>query len=327
MPSSHTLDLDLRAATFDDVERIADLEATRDPEDPRDPDVLRSWWTKSSMSGVAMRSVGMRDGGAVAFLSARHERWSPDAARRFGWIRAVIHHDLWSEPGYEHLVTKGEDWLRSEKADVAAITVGEQFTSELEVLARLGYREMRRQRDSELDLIGQRDQLLAEAMRQRRKMQDQGVKLLPLSEDADPDRMTKLHEMMVAAEQDIPTTVPTREMPFDEWKRATFENPGIRADHFWIAREGDAIVGLSVLTFPPRRGLPWTDFTATSRAVRGRGIARALKYETMVQAIDLGFTRVRTSNDGDNAPMLHINLEMGYQLIRPVIELHRDLAR
>ena len=327
MPSSHTLDLDLRAATFDDVERIADLEATRDPEDPRDPDVLRYWWTTSSRSGVAMRLVGVREGAATAYLSARHERWSSDAPRRFGWIRAVIHHDLWSEPGYEHLVTKGEDWLRSEEADVAASTVGEQFTNELEVLARLGYREVRRQRDSELDLIGQRDQLLAEASRQRQKMQDQGVRLLPLSEDTDPDRMTKLHEMMVDAAQDIPTTVPTRKMPFDEWKRATFENPGIRADHFWIAREGDAVVGLSVLTFPPRRGLPWTDFTATSRAVRGRGIARALKYETMVQAIDLGFTRVRTSNDGDNAPMLHINLEMGYQLIRPVIELHRELAR
>jgi hypothetical protein len=45
----------------------------------------------------------------------------------------------------------------------------------------------------------------------------------------------------------------------------------------------------------------------------------------MAQAIELGYERVRTSNDGDNAPILHINREMGYQLITPVIELHRDL--
>jgi RimJ/RimL family protein N-acetyltransferase len=327
MPSSHILDFDLRPATFDDVELVADLEATRDPDDPRDPDMLRHWWTKSSMEGVAVRLVGVREGVAVAYLSARYEHWSPDAQKRFGWIRAALHRDVWSEEAYEHLVKQGEDWLRAERADVAAITVGEQFTNELEVLARLGYREVRRQRDSELDLIGQRDQLLVETARQRQKMGEQGVRLMPLSEDTDPDRMTKLHKMMVAAEQDMPTTVPTREMPFEEWKRATFENPGIREDRFWIAREGDAIVGLSVLAFPPRRGLPWTDFTATSRSVRGRGIARALKYETMVQALDLGYTRVRTSNDGDNAPMLHINLEMGYRLIRPVIELHRELAR
>lgn len=327
MPSSHILDLDLRAATFDDVELVADLEATRDPEDPRDPDVLRYWWTKSSRSGVAMRLVGVRECAAMAFLSARHEHWTARTPKRFGWVRAVLHSDVWSEEAYEHLVNAGEDWLRSEEADVAAITVGDQFTNELEVLARLGYREVRRQKDSELDLVAQRDHLVAEASRQRQKMRDQGVRLMRLSEDTDPDRMTKLHKMMVAAEQDIPTTVPTHEMPFDEWMSATFDNPGIREDRFWIAREGEAVVGLSVLTFPPRRGLPWTDFTATSQSVRGRGIARALKYETMMQAIDLGYTRVRTSNDGDNAPMLHINLEMGYRLIRPVIELHRGLAR
>ena len=76
---------------------------------------------------------------------------------------------------------------------------------------------------------------------------------------------------------------------------------------------------------PVRRGLPWTDFTATSRAVRGRGIARALKYETIAQAIELGYERIRTANDGANAPILHLNEEMGYRLVAPVIELHREL--
>jgi predicted GNAT superfamily acetyltransferase len=104
-----------------------------------------------------------------------------------------------------------------------------------------------------------------------------------------------------------------------------FEDPGIRKDRFWIARDGDAVVGLSVIGFPPTRGLPWTWFTGTSGAVRGRGIARALKYETMAQAIELGYKRVRTNNDGANAPILHINREMGYRLVAPLIELHRDL--
>jgi RimJ/RimL family protein N-acetyltransferase len=326
MPASHRLDLDLRPATFDDVEVVADLEAARDPEDPRDPDLLRYWWTKSAVNGSAMRLVDVREGVAVAFVSARHHHWSPDSPRRFGWIRAIIDNDLWSEIGYVRMITSAEDWLRTENADVGVVAVGDQFTNELDVLARLGYREVRRQNDSELDLVGRRDELLAEASRQRKKMQEHGIRLLPLSEDSDPDRMAKLYEMASAAEQDIPTTVPMRKESFDEWKGLTFGNPGVREDRFWIAREGDAIVGLSVLSFPRRRGLPWTDFTATSKAVRGRGIARALKYETMVQAIELGFERVRTSNDGDNAPILHINREMGYQLIRPVIELHRDLG-
>lgn len=326
MPASHSVDLDLRAATFDDVKLVADLETTRDAEDPRDPDLLRHWWTKSSVVGVALRLIEIREGAAVAFVSARHHHWGEDSTARFGWIRPLLHRDVWSGAGYAYLVTAAEDWLRSEHADVGVVAVGEEFTHELEVLAQIGYREVRRQNDSELNLVKQRDHLLAEASRQRKRMQEQRVQLMPLSDDPDPDRMAKLYEMSIAAERDIPTTVPIPRMPYDEWRAVTFDNPGIREDRFWIAREADAIVGLSVLMFPKGRGIPWTDFTATSPAVRGRGIARALKYETMAQAIELGYERVRTTNDGDNAAILHINREMGYRLIRPVIELHRNLA-
>jgi hypothetical protein len=45
----------------------------------------------------------------------------------------------------------------------------------------------------------------------------------------------------------------------------------------------------------------------------------------MAQAIQAGYTRVRTNNDADNPPILRINNEMGYQLVSPVIELHRKL--
>jgi hypothetical protein len=47
--------------------------------------------------------------------------------------------------------------------------------------------------------------------------------------------------------------------------------------------------------------------------VRGRGIARALKCETLMQAIALGVDRVQTGNDGANDPILHINASMGYR--------------
>ena len=116
-----------------------------------------------------------------------------------------------------------------------------------------------------------------------------------------------------------------RPPPFDEWHRFWFENPGVRKERFWVAREGDELVGLSVIGYPPTRGLPWTFFTGTSQSVRGRGVARALKYETLAQAIDLGAQRVRTQNDGENAPILHLNTEMGYRPVKPVIELHFEL--
>jgi GNAT superfamily N-acetyltransferase len=223
------------------------------------------------------------------------------------------------------LIAKGEEWLGSEGVVNAVNRVREDFSHELEALERIGYREVRRQNFSELDLVAHHDDLLRGLAEERREMKEQGVRMLTLSEYKDSERMVKLHEMMAAAEQDIPSTVPIPKQSFDEWMRFTFDDPGVREDRFWIALEGDAVVGLSYLQFPPVRGLPWTAFTATSKEVRGRGIARALKYESMAQAVELGYKRVRTANDGANAPILHINKEMGYRLVSPVIELHRSL--
>jgi GNAT superfamily N-acetyltransferase len=325
MPPANRLALDLRQATLDDVPIVADLEATRDPDDPRDPEMMRYWWTSGSLSQVHSRLVAVRDGAAVAFVGAGHERWAEDT-KRFGSIRVVIRSDAWSEPEFARLVAMGEDWLRSEGVVTAVARVRNDFEHEIEALGRLGYREVRRMRFSELDLMAQREPLLAAAGRDSLEMKAQGVTMMTLSEDRDPEHLTKLHEMMVAAEQDIPSTVPIPRQPFDEWMHATFDDPGVRHDRFWIAREGEAIVGLSFLEFPPVRGLPWTAFTATSRTVRGRGIARALKYQSMAQAIELGYERVRTANDDANAPMIHINAEMGYRVVAPSIELHRSLT-
>jgi len=147
-----------------------------------------------------------------------------------------------------------------------------------------------------------------------------------LSEVDDPEKYRKLYEMIIESEQDIPTTVPWRELSFEEWMRFWFSTPTIREDKFWVACEGGRIVGTSVLDTPIERGVPFTAYTGTLRAVRGRGIARALKYESMAQAVEDGHTRVRTNNDTDNPPILRINEEMGYRAVAPLIELHRELA-
>lgn len=324
MPASRALELDLRPATLEDASIVADLEVARDPDDPRDPQMLRFWWTLRSALEATTRQVAAREGAAMAFLAAGHELWE-NVPERFGWLRVIVHPDLWSERDYSSLISRAEAWLRSEGVATAVIRIREDLKDELRLASSIGYREVRRQRSSELDLVALREQLLAGAAKNRKRMQEQGVQLQTLSEDKDPDLMPKLHEVMVEAEQDIPVSVPIRRQPFDEWKHATFDSPSTREDRFWIAREGDAVVGMSVMDYPPTRGHPWTSFTATSKAVRGRGIARALKYETIAQAINLGYERVRTNNDGVNEPILHINREMGYRLVTPIIELHRSL--
>jgi GNAT superfamily N-acetyltransferase len=316
--------LQLRPTTLDDAEIVADLESLRDPTEPRDPVLLRHWWQMGDELEKSMRRVAVYEGAAVAYVGASHELWKPDE-KRFGTVRPVVRSDVWSGARYTKMVRVGEDWLRAEGAATAVARVRQDFKQDLEVLDHLGYVEDRQMRISELDLVGRRDHILATAEECRRQMRQQGVSVHPVSEDPDPDRFRKLYEVMIESERDIPTTIPWHTLTFDEWRRFWFDNPAIREDRFWIARDGDAIVGTSVLDCPVVRGIPWTAYTGTSRSVRGRGIARALKYESMAQAIQVGYTRVRTNNDADNPPILRINNEMGYQLVSPVLELHRKL--
>lgn len=318
-------DIDLRAATLDDAEIVADMEAARNPEDPRDPIMLRHWWTAGRPPNEAhMELVAEKDGAAVAWVGAGHDPWDT-LPKRFGWIRPLLRPDHWSEARFNQLIDAGESWLTDEKGAISVARARQSLTDELRVFERRGYREVRRSKVWELDLVAGREKLLASAERSRKQMGAQGVRLLTLDQDEDPQRLTKLYQLTTAAERDIPTTVPWRTSPYDEWRTFWFENPGVREDRFWIAREDDAVIGLSVIGYAPTRGLPWTFFTATSRSVRGRGVARALKYETVAQAIALGAERIRTQNDGANAPILRLNDEMGYRLIDPVLELHREL--
>ena len=54
-------------------------------------------------------------------------------------------------------------------------------------------------------------------------------------------------------------------------------------------------------------------------------MARALKCETLMQAMVLGVDRVRTDNDSTNVPILHINETMGYTRRPDGIQLLKEL--
>ncbi|MDO8506403.1 MAG: hypothetical protein Q7S41_02210 [Candidatus Limnocylindria bacterium] len=43
-----------------------------------------------------------------------------------------------------------------------------------------------------------------------------------------------------------------------------------------------------------------------------------------MQAFAIGIKRVRTKNDGENAPILHLNLAMGYTRIPGWVQLLKD---
>jgi GNAT superfamily N-acetyltransferase len=318
------MEIDLRPATLDDADMVADLETARTPDVPQHGAMVAHRWTHDLHVRTALRMLGEREGRASVFISAGHGSWQEDA-RRFGWVYAAIHPSDWTPVLFRAATAAGESWLRLEKAETSVVKTRADFEDELTSLLELGYHEARRERFWELDLVAHSAALLGRADRSREEMRRQGIRLLTLDEDKDPEALRKLYDLDVESTKDIPTTVPIEMPPYDDWLPTYFDNPGIRKDRFWIARFADEVIGMSIVMYPPGRGVPSTEYTGISPRFRGRGIARALKYETVAQAISLGATRLRTDNDSENAPILHINTEMGYRPMTPIIELHREL--
>jgi hypothetical protein len=316
-------ELEFREATLDDASFSADVQTAVFPERPTDPVVERYWWAQPDDTFVIRRWVVRRDRADIGVAYFDHPAWER---------LEVPHGDVGGEllPAHRERTTLAAMLAETERRLVAdgakrvAVRADEDDAVRLAAIADLGFHEDRRGRRWLLDLAENGERIAKLAAESRVRMRDEGIEILTLADVKDPEKYRKLWRMNEEAAQDEPTTLPNVEESFDDTMR-WLHSPSMREDRFWIARAGDEIVGASALGYPPVRGIVGTEWTATARSVRGRGIARALKCETLIQAIALGVDRVRTSNDGANDPILHINATMGYRSWVSSIDFLKDM--
>ncbi len=240
--------------------------------------------------------------------------------RRYGRVMADFLPEARSSDRLATAFAVMEERSREEGTRTFVVWAWEHDALKVGVLVTHGYREERRERFWELDLVANRERLLAMLESSRARMREQGVEIATLDRVDDPEKYRGLWHMSEEAEQDVPTTVPHVATPFETFQR-WFASPGLREDRIWVARVDREIVGISMLSYPPVRGVVMTDWAATARSIRGRGVARALKCETVAQAMSLGVPRVVTDNDAENAPILHLNEWMGYRRRHDMVQL------
>lgn len=315
--------LRFRDATLDDASFYADVSTEVRPTRPTDPVVERYWWEQPDDTYVSRRWVVQRDGRDIGVATFDHPAWGK---------LAVPHGDIGGEvlrahrdgPTLGALLTEMEQRLVAAGARRIAVRANEDDELRIATVLGLGFQEDRRHRRWLLDLRENRERIARMADDSRVRMRIEGIRILTLDQDPHPEKYRKVWRTNEEALQDVPTTLPNVEESFEDTMR-WFGAPDMHDDRFWIAREGDDIVGVSVLAYPPVRGVVGTAWTATARRVRGRGIARALKCETLMQAIALGVGRVHTGNDGANDPILHINASMGYRPWVAAINFLKDV--
>ena len=304
-------ELQFREATLDDATFSADVQTAVFPTRPTDPVIERYWWEQPDDTFVSRRWIVQRDGQDIGVAAFDHPAWARVQVPH-GDIYGDLLPDQRDSASLQVLIAEMERRLTADGAKRIAVRANEDDEVRIAAIVGRGFGEDRRGRRWVLDLGDNRERIERMTRQSRDRMRTERIELLTLDRERDLEKYRKVWRMNEEASQDVPTTLPIVEESFEDTMR-WLRQPGMHEDRFWIAREGEEVVGVSVLEYPPVRGIVGTAWTATARRVRGRGIARALKCETLMQAIALGVDRVRTGNDGANDPILHINASMGYK--------------
>lgn len=257
------------------------------------------------------RIVAEEDGrmvGAVEFYH-RPSRFHPD---RYGF-------DVWVLPDHRRrghggaLHDAAVAVLRERNALTATAGVKESMADGVEFTRKRGWVEVKRDWESRLSVAGfDFDAFAGAALRVRA----QGIRISTYADEAarDADAPRKAYELTDHCRRDVPAMDEPTDVTFEEWKKDWLDSPSFLPDAFFVAIDGDGRwLGMSNL----QRSIEdpsfiWQGLTGTRREARGKGLAMALKLETVRYAQRLGVDHIKTWNDQRNQPMLAINVAMGF---------------
>ncbi len=189
--------------------------------------------------------------------------------------------------------------------------VRETFERGVRFVRRRGFAEVRRAWESRLNVPGFDPTPFRE--KAARGVQGLRVTTVATEEQHDPDWMRKLYDLDLEIGEDVPRVAPYTPQPLDVHMRRLTENPDWLPRAHFLVTDGDRYVAQSNLFRSEQ--LPdvlYQGITGTRRAYRGRGLALALKLRTVEYARRGGIREIRTWNDTLNAPMLHINVKLGF---------------
>ena len=313
-----------RPATIDDAALAADVMTAAYPAIATDPVITRYRWENPRVGYEYTRFLAERGGRAIAFLATVHAPWEKLPDRHCEVELWLDRRDL--DGGLADAMWR---WIEARAIEqgtrLLLAYAGEDEKDMLDSLARQGYEQARIEKVWELSLERHGDRLREQAAEARRSLEAEGIRLETVAGWRDPDAVRKLFELNETTIQDVPHSVaivPEQLVDFERRLGA----PDRRKDRWWIALDGDRPVAMTYLKFPPVRGAVWTGYTCTDPRYRGRGIARAVKLQSLAQAVELGIPKVSTDNDAENAPMLHINEMLGYVRRPGFVEHHKRVT-
>jgi len=277
----------------DDVEALRFDDTLRPPGEP----VLRlgAWTVDGALAGVAEAALS-EDGSRYEDRAAGLVGVAP-SCRRQG-LGARLADEVGRFAAVNHV-----RWVEAEVRE-------SNLPAALPFVGARGYVELERYRTSVQtpSMVG-----LTGLTEWRTRLQAEGIETVAFPAIDSPRARDELYRLTVQIWRDMPHEphVDWEDPSPETFSRSIFERPGVLLDGFFVARDGERIVGLSFLARRPDGDAEVGD-TGVLREYRRRGIGRALKMMVTRYATEHGIKRVYTDNRADNAGMLAINRELGF---------------
>jgi GNAT superfamily N-acetyltransferase len=191
---------------------------------------------------------------------------------------------------------------------------------------KIGAVELRRDWESRLDVASFDPAPFADALR---RAAEAGVRITTLAEElkADPEAVRKAWVLHAEARIDVPSIDPPSPSPFERFEHEVLRSPfALPEAHFLAVRAGRYVGESSMGKEGTDPGVIYQHLTAVLRDERGKGIAMALKLETIEYAKRERLREIRTWNASINRPMLAINEALGFAKQPAWIVFGKDLS-
>lgn len=148
-----------------------------------------------------------------------------------------------------------------------------------------------------------------------RRCEAEGIRLVSLArlrEEDWPDLNRRLCALMNEVRLDVPRSEPATPLTQEVFDDAVLGDFGLIPEAYVVAERGGELLGQTALFTNGESEDLFTGLTGVVRAVRGQGVATALKVQSLLVAREWGARRVITDNASTNAAMLAINDRLGF---------------
>ena len=289
-----------------DAAEMARLYSYAAPE-PVSAQTARDWWTlREGETRVTMLALD-ESGHPIGYWDVERETWMKPG--RF-YIKVIVAPEARGQGLGAQMYEDALRLARQHGATHLESVVREEDEVSVRFAKQRGFQVERHLFESSLDLADFDERPYHDLLS---RLEVQGFRFFSLADAGLTDENKhRLYEVNRSASLDGPGSTGT--FPdFYAFSKNVFEASWFRADTQLLASQTDRWVGLAAIGIYPADLHAYNAFTGVLREYRGRGLAQALKLQTILLAKREGMRYIRTHNDSNNAPMLAINRKLGYK--------------